>query len=145
MFIQVIPTYFFLAVPLNAIIHFKILAPCLLKTAPYILKNSSSYVCDTREGHWAEQLRIRLSGPCAASDLHAPDARYHNDCRLKFMAGRSVLYASIKTSDQDLTSVDEAYETVKSLLDNNRKVCGHRLKSKRFIKTMEAFDYQGTV
>ena len=33
-FIQVIPIYFFLAVPLNTIIHFKILAPCLLKTAP---------------------------------------------------------------------------------------------------------------
>ena len=37
------------------------------------------------------------------------------------MAGRNVLYASRKTSDQDLESVDEAYKTVKSLLDNDRK------------------------
>ena len=37
------------------------------------------------------------------------------------MAGRNVLYASRKTSDQDLASVDEAYEIVKSLLDNDRK------------------------
>ena len=57
----------------------------------------------------------------AASDLHAADARHHNDCRLKFMVGRNVLYASRKTSDQDLASVDEAYETVKSLLNDDRK------------------------
>ena len=41
MFIYVIPIYFFLAFPLNTIIHFGIFVPCLLKTAPYILKNSS--------------------------------------------------------------------------------------------------------
>ena len=37
------------------------------------------------------------------------------------MAGRNVLYASKKTRDQDLVSVDEAYETVKNLLDNDKK------------------------
>ena len=37
------------------------------------------------------------------------------------MAGRNVLYASKKTRDQDLVSVDEAYETVKNLLDNDQK------------------------
>ena len=37
------------------------------------------------------------------------------------MAERNVLYASRKTSDQDLPSMDEAYETVKNLLDNDRK------------------------
>ena len=56
-----------------------------------------------------------------------------------------MLYASRKTSNQGLTSVDEAYETVKSLLVNIEKVCGHQLKRKRFIKSMEALDYQGTV
>ena len=64
---------------------------------------------------------MRLSDPHTASDLHAADARYHNDWRLKFMPERNVLYASRKTSDQDLASVDEAYETVKNLLDNDRK------------------------
>ena len=37
------------------------------------------------------------------------------------MAGRNVLYASKKTRDQDLVSVDEAYETVKNLSDNDQK------------------------
>ena len=37
------------------------------------------------------------------------------------MAGINVLYASKKTRDQDLVSVDEAYETVRNLLDNDKK------------------------
>ena len=37
------------------------------------------------------------------------------------MAERKMLYAGIKTSDHDLASMDEAYETVKNLLDNDRK------------------------
>ena len=37
------------------------------------------------------------------------------------MAGRKMLYASRKTSNQDLANVDEAYKTIKSLIDNDRK------------------------
>ena len=53
--------------------------------------------------------------------LKCSKCRYHSGCRLKFMARRNVLYASRKTSYQDLASVDEANETVKSLLDNGWK------------------------
>ena len=45
----------------------------------------------------------------------------------------------------DLASVDEAYETIKSILNNDKKICGHQLKSKRFIKSMDALDYQSSI
>ena len=84
-----IPIYIFLTVALNTIIHFEIFVPCLLETAPYISNNSSFQVCDTQEDDWAEEVQIRLSHPRAASNLHSVDARYQNDCKLKFMAGET--------------------------------------------------------
>ena len=49
-------------------------------------------VCKNRNDEWALQVEVRLQG--AISDLHAADARYHDDCRTNFMAPRSVLTAS---------------------------------------------------
>ena len=43
-------------------------------------------VCNNRKGDRADIVRVRLSDPRAASDLHAADARYHNDCRKSFLS-----------------------------------------------------------
>lgn len=37
---------------------------------------------------WARQVETRIQG--ALSDLHATKARYHDDCRKRFMAGRKI-------------------------------------------------------
>ena len=42
--------------------------------------------CNEREDEWGREVSVRLHG--AVSDLHAADARYHDDCRKRFMVGR---------------------------------------------------------
>ena len=37
--------------------------------------------CGSRKDEWARQVEVRIMG--AVSDLHAADARYHDDCRKK--------------------------------------------------------------
>ena len=41
-------------------------------------------VCNIRKDAISNQIEVRLQG--ALSDLHAADARYHEDCKSKFMA-----------------------------------------------------------
>ena len=43
-------------------------------------------VCDNRKDGRADIVRVRLSDSRAASNLHAADARYHNDYRKTFMS-----------------------------------------------------------
>ena len=43
-------------------------------------------VCDNRKDGRADIVRVQLSDPRAASDLHVADARCHNDCRKTFMS-----------------------------------------------------------
>ncbi len=54
-------------------------------------------VCKSRNDEWAWQVEVRLQG--TISDLHAVDARYHDDCRTKFMAPRSI-QAALDSSEQ---------------------------------------------
>ena len=49
-------------------------------------------VIDSRQEEEGLQVKIRLMG--TISDLHAADARYHDDCRKSFMASRSVAAAA---------------------------------------------------
>ena len=64
---------------------------------------------------------IRLSDSRAFSDLHAADARYHYDFRLKFMGGKNVVVAA-NQHDNEITKVDSGYEKVRTIL------CGQREK-----------------
>ena len=54
-------------------------------------------VCKAQKDTSAREIEIRLSG--ALSDLHAADARYHQDCRKNVMSQRSVQAASNKLPD----------------------------------------------
>ena len=56
-------------------------------------------VCRERSDKWSEEVQIRLQG--AVSDLHAADARYHDDCRKKFMSPRSVQAAARRHTDDN--------------------------------------------
>ena len=62
-----------------------------------------------------------MSDSRASSDLHAADARYRNDCRLKFMGGKNVVVAA-NQHDNEITKVDSGYEKVRTIL------CGQREK-----------------
>ena len=81
---------------------------------------SNFQVCDNRKDDWADMVRIRLSDPQAASDLHTADAMYHNDCRKTFMGGRNITAASRKETVEVIPS-DEGFQSVKKLLENDRK------------------------
>ena len=55
-----------------------------------IYKETVLQACDERNDEWAAQVRVRLSDTRATHDLHAADARYHEDCRKRFTNERNV-------------------------------------------------------
>lgn len=55
-------------------------------------KESVLDCCNKRNDEWANQVRLRVAG--AMSDLYAVSARYHDNCRKKFMNSRNVTAAS---------------------------------------------------
>ena len=77
------------------------------------LDRSNFKVCYNRKADWANILRTR-------SDLHAADARYHNDCRKTFIWGGAGSAASRKETLESISS-DKGFESVKKLLENNCK------------------------
>ena len=83
------------------------------KTIPF--KEVILEVCDARNDVLSDQVKIGVQG--AVSDLHAADARYHEDCRSSFMAPRSVKSAS--GSVEPSTVGDEALELTVSEIRSN--------------------------
>ena len=67
-------------------------------------------VCHSRNDEWAWKVQVRVQG--AISDLHAMDARYHDDCRVKFMAPRSVHVAAIQCQGTCENFADAALEAL---------------------------------
>ena len=65
-------------------------------------------VCHSRNDEWAWEVQVRVQG--AISDLHAMDARYHDDCRVKFMAPRSVHVAAIQCQGTCENFADAAWK-----------------------------------
>ena len=71
--------------------------------------------CGSRKDEWARQVEVRIMG--AVSDLHAADARYHDDCRKSFISQRSVVFASkesIQCKDRALNSTVSEMRSDKS-------------------------------
>lgn len=58
--------------------------PCREVSGKKNLKDEILKTCDKRNDLQSEEIRVRLSG--AVADLHAADARYHVDCKAKFMS-----------------------------------------------------------
>ena len=78
------------------------------KTKP-IYKECVLKICDEWDDEWASKVRVRLSDTRANHDLHAADARYHDDCRKNFSNYRNI--ASAKRSNHE-KEVDVAYNKV---------------------------------
>ena len=83
-------------------------------------------VCDSRN-EWANHVKIRIQG--AVSDLHAADARYHEDCKSSFMAPRSVRAASSSTKPKE--TEDTAFQSTISQMSN---------EPSRIWNTVDAYD-----
>ena len=73
-------------------------------------------VCESRNDEWASYVKIRIQG--AVSDLHAADARYHEDCKSSFMAPRSVRAAAGGTKPKE--TEDTAFQCTISQMSNER-------------------------
>ena len=65
-------------------------------------------VCHSRNDEW--EVQVRVQG--AISNLHAIDARYHDDCRVKFMAPRSVYVAATQCQGTCENCADAALEAL---------------------------------
>lgn len=69
------------------------------------------------------KIRVRLSHNHGASDLHAPDARYHNGSRLDFMGGNIIYYMQQRKHIQlKLKKINQGYEKVRKLLVKTFKI-----------------------
>ena len=64
--------------------------------------------CDLRNDTWSNEVRIRLSDSRCLYDLHTADARYHLDCKLRFMTLKKKKDSpSAERDDEILTKVVE--------------------------------------
>ena len=76
-------------------------------------------VCQTRGDKWAEEIRVPVHG--AVSDLHAADARYHDDCKLNFMSPQKVRQAATSaTTSAENIHTDLSLEQVISVMLENQ-------------------------
>ena len=66
-------------------------------------------VCHQQIDDWSTKVEYKVQG--AISDLHADDARYHDDCRRLFMNRRNIQFSAAHTS-ADTSEVDKAFDTV---------------------------------
>ena len=71
-------------------------------------------ICAQRKDQWADEVRTRLSD--VITDLHAADARYHNDCRKSFTGTRNIEFAQGAEEE----SIDEAYNKVVQLIRSEK-------------------------
>ena len=84
-------------------------------------------VCDLRNDEWASRVKIRIQG--AVSDLHAANARYHEDCKLSFMAPHSVRAAASSTKPKE--TEDKALQSTILQMSN---------ESSQIWNTVSAYD-----
>ena len=94
----------------------------LCKTADRMGQNSFKDeildICAKRQDTQSAEVRVRLEG--AISDLHAADARYHNDCGKSFMNYRNVDSASKYSATSDNSNLESALEELISVLYSDK-------------------------
>lgn len=86
------------------------------------LKKEIMKMCERRQDNHAEQISVRVAG--IPADLHAANVRYHVDCKVRFMASKSVQYAQAAaeqegSNDLAFLAVVESYKNKKSEIVNS--------------------------
>ena len=79
-------------------------------------KSLKQHKCDVSIDKWAGEVSIRIQG--AVSDLHVADARYHLNCRHRFVSESSVR-AAATTSSSVSSDSDEAFVHVIKIMEDN--------------------------
>ena len=80
-------------------------------------KQSILSICDIRNDELSQSVKMRVLS--AVSDLHAADARYHDNCRVKFMSPRSVASSSRVQQDGGIDpAINETIATM--MIDMSR-------------------------
>ena len=69
------------------------------KGKPIKIKDKILKQCKVRVDDWAEMVMVRVAG--SSNDLHASDARYHNDCLSRFFTQRNAPGESKGTYDEE--------------------------------------------
>ena len=83
------------------------------------LKQEILKVCKSRGDKWAEDVCVRVHG--ALSDLHAADARYHDDCKLNFMSPKMIRQAAASaTTSAENIDTDLSFEQLISVMIENQ-------------------------
>ena len=72
-------------------------------------KNYILNLCSFRNDSWSHEIKFRVNS--AISDLHAADARYHQDCMALFLHSKYVELLAEQSSDRE--TIDHALESVK--------------------------------
>ncbi len=97
----------------------------LCKTADrgekYTFKQVILNICELRNDEWAGLVKTRIQG--ALSDLHAADARYHENCKSSFMAPRSVNAAASSANVKEKNEADRALQcTILRMSDESSQI-----------------------
>lgn len=69
-------------------------------------------LCKERNDEWSMHVQVRVQS--AVSDLHAADARYHDDCRKLFTRNRADKSKKVSTDTDKNTSFDAVINQIKS-------------------------------
>ena len=74
-----------------------------------------------RGDKWAQEVEHRVLG--AVSDLHAVEARYHNDCMSNFFRNRSMQTIHYDDNGKPIETDDKAFhEVVKTMACNRERI-----------------------
>lgn len=106
--------------------------------------------CKERNDDWGSEVEMRIEG--AICDLHAADARYHQECMQRFFAKREPPHSSTSTS-KHTGSIDPGFDFIVQMLFENKYSMqwnsialyeeylnngGHLLTRKYLVKRLES-------
>ena len=91
-----------------------------------VYKESVLSICDERNDEWAAKVWVRLSDTRANHDLHAADARYHDDCRKNFSNHRNI--GTARRNNQE-NEVDVAYAKLLQIIESDKTKMWTSLRS----------------
>ena len=75
-------------------------------------------ICGKRDDDFAKDVKCRLQ--IALSDLHAADARYHVDCRQRFVCFRSLPGQSVSDRSSEDSGDDKPFESLVDMINVDR-------------------------
>ena len=76
--------------------------------------------CDERGDKWSDEVRTRLNDRRSSHDLHTADARYHEECRKKFIEDDPKRMWNSIEMERTYEEISEIQKSRKSLVNGVR-------------------------